>query len=128
MRYEWTDAYCLAKPGAQKDYKEEWQAERYLIGGKMFGMRGGDRDGKPILTVKLEPAFGALLRGRYAAIIPGYYMNKEHWNSMYLEEEVPEEVVREMLDESYRLVFSSLSKKAQREILGGADGTVEMPS
>jgi len=42
MNYEWLDAYCLSQKGAIKDFKEEWKVTRYMIGGKMFTMIGGD--------------------------------------------------------------------------------------
>jgi predicted DNA-binding protein (MmcQ/YjbR family) len=115
--YEWLEEYSLSQIGATKDFKEEWDAERYLVGGKMFAMRCGDKDGKPIITLKLEPAFGDLLRQQHEHIVPGYYMNKEHWNSLYLEGDVPDDVVRTMVKESYQLIFNSLSKKMQSEIL-----------
>ena len=117
MRYEWMDAHFLSLPGAEKDFKVEWNAVRYLLGGKMFGMQGGDKEGRPIITLKLEPAHGVLLREQYVDIIPGYYMNKEHWNSLYLEGSVPDDVLRKMIVESHRLILASLSKKLQREIL-----------
>ncbi|MEW9123610.1 MAG: MmcQ/YjbR family DNA-binding protein [Thermotaleaceae bacterium] len=118
MGYEWIDEYCLSKIGVKKDYKMEWNATRYMIDDKMFAMQGGDKEGKPIITVKLEPMFGELLRSKYKDIVPGYYMNKEHWNSLYLEGNVPDEVLKDMLDESHQIIFGSLSKKKQNEILG----------
>lgn len=117
MKYEWLDEYCNSKKGVVKDFKVEWQATRYMINGKMFAMQGGDKYGKPIITLKLEPLFGDLLRKQYEDIVPGYYMNKEHWNSVYLDGEVPDDVLRDMVDKSYLLIFNSLSKKAQAEIL-----------
>ncbi|MBW7573122.1 MmcQ/YjbR family DNA-binding protein [Caproiciproducens faecalis] len=119
MKYEWTDEYCLSKVGVEKDFKVEWNATRYMIRGKMFAMRGGDKEGKPILTIKLEPSFGAFLRTQYRDIVPGYYMNKEHWNSLYLEGNVPDETVREMLDNAYSIVFAALSGKVRRELEEG---------
>jgi len=116
MKYSWLDTYCLAKKGVEKDFKEEWNATRYLIKGKMFVLQGGDKEGRPIITVKLEPEIGDFLRREYKDIVPGYYMNKEHWNSLYLSGDVPEDVVRDMLDRSYNLIFSALSKKVQKEI------------
>lgn len=118
MKYEWLDAYCLSKKGATKDFKVEWNATRYLIGEKMFGMRCGDKDGKAIITLKCEPLFGAALREQYPDIIPGYYMNKEHWNSVYLEGDTPDDILKQMIDMSHDLVLRSLSKKAVREIIG----------
>lgn len=115
--YKWLDAYCLAQAGATTDYQPDWEAIRYLVGGKMFAMCTDDKAGKPIITLKLEPAFGDLLRQQYEDIIPGYYMNKVHWNSLYLEGNVPDDVVKTMIRESHRLVLDSLSKKAQKEIV-----------
>ena len=119
MKYAWLDEYCLAKKGAEKEYKLEWDATRFMIMGKMFALLGGDKEGKPIITVKLNPMHSELLRNQYnKEIIPGYYMNKEHWSSLYLEGDVPDEVLRNMLDEAYSLIFESLSKKLQKQILG----------
>ena len=119
MAYKWLDEYCLAQTGAVKDYKPEWNATRYMVGGKMFALCGGDKEGKPIITLKLNPVFGDMLRQQYDDIIPGYYMNKVHWNSLYLEGNVPDDVVKNMVRESHKLIFESLSKKLQKEIQGG---------
>ncbi len=84
MKYEWLDAYLLDKPHAVKEWQEDWQVNKFMVGGKMFAMWGGDKTGKEIITLKLEPARGEFLRNQYEDIIPGYYMNKLHWNSLYL--------------------------------------------
>jgi predicted DNA-binding protein (MmcQ/YjbR family) len=117
MKYAWLDEYCLSKKGVVKDYKLEWNATRYMIKDKMFVLQGGDKEGIPIITVKLEPAFGEFLRQQYTDIIPGYHMNKIHWNSLYTNGDVPDDVVRDMLDQSYNIVLASLSSKLQKEIL-----------
>lgn len=118
MNYDWLNEYCLNKNGSEKDFKEEWNATRYLIRGKMFVMKGGDKEGNPIITIKCEPSFGRFLRDEYKDIIPGYYMNKEHWNSVYIDGKVPDNVVKQMIDMSYSLIVSSFSKKIQKEITG----------
>jgi predicted DNA-binding protein (MmcQ/YjbR family) len=117
MKYEWLDEYCCSKKGAEKDYKEEWEATRYMLQGKMFALQANHKDGKAIITLKLDPSHGQLLRDEYADIIPGYYMNKEHWNSVYLDGNVPADLLQEMIDESYALILTSLSKKARQDIL-----------
>ncbi len=117
MGYEWIDGYCLSKLGVTKDFKIEWNATRYFVGGKMFAMQGGDKEGKPIFTLKLQPELGDALRTEFIDIVPGYYMNKTHWNSLYLQGTVPDHVVRDMIDKSYEVVLSSLSKKMQEELL-----------
>ena len=116
--YPWLDQHCLSKPGAEKGFKEEWNATRYMLRGKMFTMLGGDKTGKPIITLKLNPDDGHALRERYDDIIPGYYMNKEHWNSVYLEGSVPDDVLRGMIDASHGLILASFPKKSRDEILG----------
>lgn len=118
MKYDWIDEYLLAKTGVTKDFKAEWNWIRYHIGGKMFAAICLDNDSKPhYITLKLEPLEGDLLRQQYDDVIPGYYMNKVHWNSVKADGEVPDELLRVLLDKSYNLVFAGLTKKMQAEIL-----------
>lgn len=117
MRYKWLEEYLLEKPGITKDFKAEWNWERFLLDGKMVASICLGDDGKAVyITVKLEPLHGELLRKEYGDVIPGYYMNKLHWNSVRPDGAVPDGVLKEMLDESYRLILHSLSKKRQREL------------
>jgi len=118
MNYPWLDEYCMSKQGATKEYKEEWKATKYIIGGKIFALQGNDNTNRPVITVKLSPEEGSFLRNLYEDIIAGYYMNKEHWNSVYLDGSVPEDIVRDMIDKSYSILFASLTKKLQKEITG----------
>ncbi|AGK95580.1 MmcQ/YjbR family DNA-binding protein [Clostridium pasteurianum] len=116
MQYQWIDKYCLSKKAAEKDYQIEWEATRYFVGGKIFAMVGGDKYKKSIITLKCEPIFGQFLRDENKNIVPGYHMNKKHWNSVYLEDDVPDNLLKQMIDMSYKLVLNSLSKKVQEEI------------
>jgi len=117
--YPWVGDFCLAQPSTTTDFSPEWVATRYHICGKMFAMLCNNKHGKPIVTLKLDPMFGSSLRQQYACVTPGYYMNKIHWNSLYLDGDVPDDIVKRMVQESYQLVLGSLSKKIQKEILGG---------
>lgn len=116
MNRDELDRYLFAKPGTEKDFKEEWGWDCYMINGKMFAALVRDTN-PPLLTLKLEPIEGEFYRKQYPAIIPGYYMNKLHWNSIRLDDTVPENLLREMMDKSYRLIFDALPKKAQTVIL-----------
>lgn len=124
MKYPWIDEELLAKPGVTKDLQAEWNWIRYQIGGKMFAaVCLDDATGKPVyITLKLDPAEGEFFRQQYADIIPGYYMNKVHWNSVRADGVVPDDLLREMLEKSYRLVLRGFSKKKQRELLEGVKG------
>ena len=117
MKYDFIQAYCLSKKGAKEDYKQEWDAIRYSIRGKMFALVGNDGDGKPVISLKHSPEHGEALREKQKDIVPGYYLNKTHWSSVFLGGNVPEAVLKQMLDESYELIFNALPKKVQNEIL-----------
>lgn len=117
MGYPWIDEYLKAMKGVSSDFKEEWNWTRYFIGNKMFVAVCKDEQGADrLITLKLEPAEGEFLRNRYKDIIPGYYMNKVHWNSVKTEGNVPENLLKDLLEKSYYLVFSKLSKKQQKEL------------
>ncbi len=119
MRYTWMDNFLLRKSGVTKDLQPDWNWIRYLVGGKMFAAICLGEDNKPYyITLKLEPSEGDFLRQQYEDIIPGYYMNKMHWNSIKPDGEVPDDLLKDLLDKSYELVLCGFSKKRQREIIG----------
>lgn len=118
MKYPWIDDFLLRKRGVTKDLQKDWNWIRYMIGGKMFVAVCLGEDNEPYyITLKLEPAEGDFLRQQYEDIIPGYYMNKMHWNSIMPDGAVPDDLLKDLLDRSYRLVLQSFSKKKQRELL-----------
>lgn len=83
---EWIRDTCLALPGTEAFLKEEWGSLLYRVGGKYFAMRGTDKEGRQILTLKCDPRLAEEYRECYKQIVPGYYSNKSHWNSLLLEE------------------------------------------
>jgi predicted DNA-binding protein (MmcQ/YjbR family) len=70
------------------------------------------------INLKAEPATALRLRRQYAGITPGYHMNKDHWNTVRLDGSIPGEVIRQMLEESYRLVAASLPAGQRRALAG----------
>lgn len=118
MKYIWLDDYCKDKSGAIKEYKAEWEVTRYMIGNKMFCMVGENNEKKAIITLKCDPLYADVLRKQHKDIIPGYYMNKQHWNSIYLEGDIEDELLKQLVDMSYKLVFDALPKKVKMEIMG----------
>ena len=119
MKYEWINDYLLKMPGVTKDLQKDWNWIRYQIGGKMFAAICLDDNDKPYyITLKLEPLEGNFWRKQYEDIIPGYYMNKTHWNSMKADGNVPNEILMDLLEKAYRIVLGSLNMKKQKEILG----------
>lgn len=117
MRYDWMDAYLMEKPGVTKDFKPEWNWTLYRVGGRIFcALCHNDAGGDELITMKLEPMRGEFLRSQFDSVIPGYYMNKVHWNSVKTEGELPEEILRDMLEEAYRLVAAGLTKKLRAQL------------
>ena len=121
-RYEWLDAYLLSKPGVEKDFKAEWEWWRYRVGGKLFaatcqpGPQYQSYDCRELVNLKCDPGMSELLRAEFPDIIPGFYSDKRHWISVFLDGAVPEDVLRDLCDRSYALVFSKLTRKMQREL------------
>ena len=121
-RYEWLDAYLLAKPGAEKDFKAEWGWWRYRVGGKLFaatcqpGPQYQGYDCRELVNLKCDPGLSPLLQAEFSDVIPGFYSDKRHWISVFLDSAVPEDVLKDLCDRSYTLVFQGLTKKLQREL------------
>ena len=119
MKYPWIEEYLMEKTGVTKDLQAEWNWIRFQIGGKMFAAICLDDNDEPYyITLKLEPLEGDFWRKQYEDIIPGYYMNKQHWNSIKADGEVPDDILKDLLDKAYQIVLGNFSKKKQKEILG----------
>ena len=119
MRYEWMDEYLMGKRAVTRDLQPEWNWIRYKVGDRMFAAILLDDENRPYyINLKLEPTEGEFLRGQYEDIIPGYYSDKRCWNSVMPDGAVPDELLKSLLDKSYRLVLEGFGKQKQREILG----------
>jgi len=107
--------YCLAKKGVEETTPFGPEVLVYKVMGKLFALT--DPDEYPaFVNLKCDPDRALELRDEYEAIKPGYHMSKKHWNSVYLDETLPTELVRELIDHSYDLVVKGL-KKSDREKL-----------
>lgn len=119
MKYPWINDYLLDKPGVTRN-DDNWNWQRYMLGDKMFAAVCLDDSNQPYyITLKLDPLEGEALRRQYKDILPGYYMNKLHWNSVRADGAVPDDLMYHMLDEAYRLVLHSFSKKKQAQLTNG---------
>ena len=118
MKYPWIDAFLLSLPGVTKDLQADWNWIRYKIGEKMFAAICLDDENHPYyITFKLEPTEGDFWRQQYEDFLPGYYMNKIHWNSVRADGAVPGELLQTLLEKSYRLILGSFSRKKQQQLL-----------
>jgi predicted DNA-binding protein (MmcQ/YjbR family) len=101
--------HCLAFPGACEDFPFGDEVSVFKVGGKMFA--ASRLDGEPLqVSLKCEPDLAVQLRAGYPAIAPGYHLNKRHWNTVTLDGSLPDQLVSEMIGDSYDLVVAALPK------------------
>lgn len=116
IRIEQLRAYCLSKKGSTAGYPFGEGTLVFKVGGKMFALVAEDED--PLrLNLKCHPADALALRAQYENVLPGYHMNKKHWNTLVLDATFPVALMQELVNHSYELVVQSLSR-AEREKLG----------
>ena len=123
MKYEWLEEYLTGLPGVEKDYKLEWQWDRYMIRGKLFaavcspeGMKNEAYNGHTLINLKCEPRLAELYRAEYPEVLPGFYCDKKNWNAVLLDGDLDGELLRETCRQSYELVLRKLPKYVQKEI------------
>ena len=109
---------CLQQSGAFQDFPFGPEHAVFKVAGKMFALSALDRTPLEV-SVKCEPELAVGLRASYSAIRPGYHLNKRHWNTIALDGSMPDQLVRDMIEDSYDLVVSALPKRV-REQLGWA--------
>ena len=103
--------YCLAKKGVTEGFPFGQDVLVFKVMGKMFALTALDRLPSQA-NLKCDPEQAIELRERYdGRIIPGYHMSKANWNTIYLEE-LPENLIRELIDHSYALIVASLPRKS----------------
>src|SRR3954454_1669227 len=106
---------CLAMPGAAEEFPFGPNTSVFKVEGKMFAL--SQLAGRPLsVSLKCDPELARSFREAYEAITAGYHLNKRHWNTIVLDGSVPEEMVLEMIEDSYDLVVASLSKAKQRAL------------
>ena len=108
-------AWCLERPGAEETFPFGPETSVFKVGGKMFALSA--LDARPLsVSLKCEPELAEQLRLSYAAITPGYHLNKRHWNTVELDGSVPDKMVRDMVEDSYDLVVDGLPASKRRTI------------
>ena len=115
MDYDSARSYLLAKPEAELDYPFGPDVGVPKIRGKMFATLA-EEDGVGRINLKCDPTEAEFLRSMFDAVLPGYHMNKVHWNTVLLDGSIPAGEIERMIDSSYALVVKSL-KKAERTAL-----------
>ncbi len=112
MTHERLRTLCLAQPAATEDQPFGEDTLVFRVGGKIFALLALDAF-PPRVNLKCDPEQAAELRERYEAVLPGYHMNKRHWNTVVCDGTVPGDELAEMVAHAYSLVRASLPRKVQ---------------
>ncbi|MDC8002879.1 MmcQ/YjbR family DNA-binding protein [Aureisphaera galaxeae] len=108
--------YCLAKKGVTESFPFDEHTLVFKVMGKMFAVSGLERTPAQA-NLKCDPERSEELRAEYdGLIIPGWHMNKHHWNTVMIESNLPHTLIFELIDHSYDLIVSKLPKKVKAEL------------
>ena len=116
MDIETIREYCLAKKEVEEGFPFGETTLVFKVRGKIFLLTGLDN---PVLqfNVKCDPEQAIEWREQFDAVQPGYHMNKKMWNTVVVDGSIPGKIIRQMIDDSYRLVVESLPKKSREGLL-----------
>ena len=108
--------YCLAKPCVTEHFPFDETTLVFKVCNKMFALSGLERQ-PPAINLKCDPERAIALREEYdGTILPGYHMNKKHWNTVEINN-LPYDLLIELMDHSYDLIVESLPKKVREKLL-----------
>jgi predicted DNA-binding protein (MmcQ/YjbR family) len=104
--------HCLTYAGAYEDYPfgDDTATVRHGGNQRIFALFLKHRE-RELLNLKSEPFMALYWRNAFESVIPGYHMNKVHWNSVILDGTVPDDAVKEMISESYDLTKPGVRKR-----------------
>jgi predicted DNA-binding protein (MmcQ/YjbR family) len=107
--------HCLAFPGSAETFPFGPETSVFKVSGKVFAISRLNED--PLrVSVKCEPLLAEQLREAHAAVIPGYHLNKRHWNTVIIDGSLSERMIKDMIEDSYDLIVSKLSKSRRRAL------------
>jgi predicted DNA-binding protein (MmcQ/YjbR family) len=113
--------HCLSFTGSEETFPFGPRTSVFKVAGKMFALSQLEADSLQV-SLKCEPQLAEALRGAHAAVIPGYHLNKRHWNTVIIDGSMPDGTVRDMIEDSYDLVVSALPR-TRRNALGWSGGS-----
>ena len=108
--------HCLSFTGAEETFPFGPETSVFKVAGKMFALSQLAADSLRV-SLKCEPGLAEALREAHPAVIPGYHLNKRHWNTVILDGSLADETVHDLIEDSYDLVVSKLPQ-ARRRALG----------
>lgn len=114
MHIEQLRDYCISKKAVSESFPFDEDTLVFKVAGKMFALVSLSE--ATSVNLKCEPEKAIELRSQYQAITPGYHMSKVHWNTVQFNEDVSDELLLEMVGDSYNLVVKGLPKKIREQL------------
>jgi predicted DNA-binding protein (MmcQ/YjbR family) len=103
MDHKTVEDYILSMPDARLDYPFGEDVAVYKVGDKMFALISESKN--PLqLSLKCDPLLSKTLREKYESVMPGYHLNKKHWNTLLLTGQLSWDEVQDLIRLSYNLV------------------------
>jgi len=106
--------YCLSKKGVTEEFPFDENVLVFKVRGKMFALT--DLDLFESINLKCDPEMAVTLREEFAGVIPGYHMNKKHWNTIKMDNLIPDHLIFKWIDNSYELVIQNISTKEKKHL------------
>ena len=114
MDIETLRSFCLAKTGVNEELPFDQDTLVFKVMGKMFALT--DIELFQSINLKCNPENAQDLRERYHAVLPGYHMNKKHWNTVIIDGSIPDKILLGWIEDSYALVVAGLTRKTRQEL------------
>ncbi len=115
MNIEQLREYCLSKKNTEESFPFGPDTLVFKVGGKVFFLLTLDNEDLRF-NVKCEPEKAVDLREQFPCVLPGYHMNKKHWNTIMADGSVPDKLLKEWIDHSYQLIVAGLPKKIKEQL------------
>ena len=115
MNIEEFRQYCLSKKGVTEEFPFGPDTLVFKVMGKMFALT--NLDGDFSINLKCDPDLAIELREQYPAVLPGYHMNKKHWNTIAIDGSLSNKLICEWTDHSYNLVVDQLPKIIKTKLI-----------
>jgi predicted DNA-binding protein (MmcQ/YjbR family) len=100
--------YCISKSGVTESFPFDQNTLVFKVFNKMFALC--DIESFEFINLKQDPEYSIELREKFNGIKEGYHMNKNHWNSVYMDDDVNDKLIYQLTDDSYNLILESIPK------------------
>lgn len=106
-------AYCLSLAGTTEDMPFDDNTIVFRVENKIYALLNLKSE-RQFLNLKCDPEKAIELRENYSFIVPGYHMNKKHWNTIYIKEAEPESLIKSLINDSRKLIIKALPKELKK--------------